>query len=190
MIVKKINTNIKGKGRHRQMIDLIDYIRFSHNKNPEEKILHAGGVNFITETHQGQKWEMITLACQSIHSNNPITHWVFSWPEDEIPTHAHVDELVQVFMREMGLEGHQVIYGLHGNTKFMHVHLAINRMNEITGKVVRPNDGFDIGLHIRLLPSLKNCRAGSRRIIPSTRWWMVRSSSKRLPRFSNLPRRL
>ena len=52
--------------------------------------------------------------------------------------------MVDIFLEEMGLEGHQVVYGLHGNTENIHLHIAVNRMNEETGLVVRPNNGFDI----------------------------------------------
>ena len=46
----------------------------------------------------------------------PVNHYVFSWPEGEQPTSKQVDELVEFFLREMGLEGHQAIYGLHNDT--------------------------------------------------------------------------
>ena len=48
------------------------------------------------------------------------------------------------FLREMGLEGHQAIYGLHNDTRNYHVHIAVNRVHPETLKVVRTNNGFDI----------------------------------------------
>jgi hypothetical protein len=47
-------------------------------------------------------------------------------------------------MENMGLTGHQAIYGLHWNTENYHVHIAVNRMNPETMKVVRPHEGHDI----------------------------------------------
>jgi hypothetical protein len=44
----------------------------------------------------------------------------------------------------MSLTGHQTVYGLHYNTENYHVHIAVNRMNPETLKVVRPHNGFDI----------------------------------------------
>lgn len=55
-----------------------------------------------------------------------------------------MDELVEFFLKEMELEGHQAIYALHGDTKNYHVHIAVNRVHPLTNKVVRVNHGFDI----------------------------------------------
>ncbi|WP_206215314.1 hypothetical protein [Desulfovibrio sp. ZJ200] len=52
----------------------MDYIRFPHNKNPQEKIEYAGGRNFLSSTHTGQKAEMIALARESVHSAKPVQH--------------------------------------------------------------------------------------------------------------------
>ena len=143
MIVKKIKAGEDSKPQAWQISDLVDYIRYPQNKNPTEKIAHAGGRNFLTDTHVGQKVEMIALARRSVHSRMPVTHWVFSWHEGEQPGRDQVEELVDVFLERMGLQGHQVIYGLHHDTENYHLHLAVNRMNQKTGKVVRPHSGFD-----------------------------------------------
>lgn len=83
MIVKKIKNKKSQKSKSWQIGDLVDYIRFPHNKNPHEKIDCAGGKNFLTSTHAGQKIEMITLARESVHSNMPVQHWIFSWRDGE-----------------------------------------------------------------------------------------------------------
>ena len=44
----------------------------------------------------------------------------------------------------MGLTGHQTVYGLHYDTDNYHLHIAVNRMNPDSGKVVQPHRGFDI----------------------------------------------
>lgn len=142
MIVKKIK-NENDKPKAWQIGDLVDYIRYPHNKNPQEKIAYAGGRNFISATHTGQKLEMITLARESAHSKMPVTHWIFSWQEGEQPTREQVEELVDVFLEKMELAGHQAVYGLHHDTANYHLHIAVNRMNSETGKVVQPHKGFD-----------------------------------------------
>lgn len=142
MIVKKVR-NENSKPKAWQIGDLIDYIRHPHNRNPQEKIEYAGGRNFISATHTGQKLEMIALAKESAHSKMPVTHWIFSWQEGEQPTKEQVEELVDVFLERMGLEGHQCIYGLHRDTDNYHLHIAVNRKSAETGKVVQPHKGFD-----------------------------------------------
>jgi hypothetical protein len=144
MIVKKIRNQNTPKTKTKQIADLVDYIRQPHNTNPAEKIEHSGGLNLLTGTHGSQKKEMITLATETVHSKMPVSHFVFSWRENEQPTAAQVDELVDIFLREMGLEGCQTVYGFHWNTENYHVHIAVNRMHPVTMKVIDPNNGFDI----------------------------------------------
>lgn len=142
MIVKKIK-NENSKPKAWQIGDLVDYIRHPHNRNPQEKIEFAGGRNFISQTHNGQKLEMVFLAKESAHSKMPVTHWIFSWKEGEQPTREQVEELVDVFLERMELAGHQAIYGLHKDTDNYHLHIAVNRLNPETGKVTQPHKGFD-----------------------------------------------
>ena len=131
MIVKKIKREKSDKPKTWQIGDLVDYIR--NPQNAHEKIAHAGGINFFSGTHSGQKAEMIALAQESVHSKMPVSHWVFSWQEHEQPTRAQVDELVDIFLERMGLVGHQTVYGLHYNTENYHVHIAVNRTHPVTG---------------------------------------------------------
>ncbi len=144
MIVKKIKREKSDKPKTWQIGDLVDYIRNPQKANAHEKIAHAGGKNFLSGTHNGQKVEMIALAEESVHSTMPVSHWVFSFKENEQPSRQQVDELVDIFLEHMGLKEHQAVYGLHLNTNNFHVHIAVNRMHPHTLKVVRPNNGFDI----------------------------------------------
>lgn len=144
MIVKKIKRDKSNKPKAWQIGDLVDYIRNPQTANAHEKIAHAGGRNFLSGTHNGQKAEMIALAQESVHSAMPVSHWVFSFKENEQPSRQQVDELVGMFLEHMGLQEHQAVYGLHRNTNNFHVHIAVNRMHPHTLKVVRPNNGFDI----------------------------------------------
>ena len=144
MIVKKIKNQKDTKPKAWQIGDLVDYIRFPHNKNPQEKIEYAGGRNFLSSTHVGQKTEMIALARESVRSRMPVQHWIFSWQEGEQPSREQVEEVVDIFLKKMGLTEHQTVYGLHYDTDNYHLHIAVNRMNPETEKVVLPFNGLDI----------------------------------------------
>ena len=144
MIVKKIKSGHTSKTKARQIADLVNYIRCPQGMNPAEKVEHSGGWNFLFEDHAEQRTEMIALAEDATRSKMPVSHFVFSWREHEQPTADQVDELVDIFLREMGLEGCQTVYGLHYNTENYHVHIAVNRMHPATMKVIDPNKGFDI----------------------------------------------
>ena len=56
MIVKKIKNKKTKKPKVWQIGDLVDYIRFPLNKNPQEKIKYAGGRNFFPPHMWGKKW--------------------------------------------------------------------------------------------------------------------------------------
>ena len=56
----------------------------------------------------------------------------------------------------MGLEGHQVIYALHGNTANLHLHIAVNRTHPDTLKVIQPHRGFDIEEAHRIVALLEH----------------------------------
>lgn len=144
MIVKKIRNTKAEKPKAWQIGDLVDYIRFPHNRNPQEKIEYAGGRGFLSATHTGQKVEMIALARESVHSDMPVQHWMFSWQEGEQPTREQVEEVVDMFLEKMGLTGHQTVYGVHYDTDNYHLHVAVNRTVPETGKVVLPFNGLDI----------------------------------------------
>ncbi len=144
MIVKEIKRSKPDKPKAWQIGDLVDYIRSPKDKNPQEKVEYAGGKNFISFTHSGQKAEMIALASESVHSKMSVSHWLFSWHEGEQPEREQVEEIVDIFLEKMGLTGHQTIYALHRDTDNFHLHIAVNRMSPETGKVVMPFNGFDI----------------------------------------------
>lgn len=144
MIVKKIKCQQSDKPKVWQIGDLVDYIRNPQKVNAHEKIAHAGSRNFLSSTHNGQKAEMIALAQESVRSNMPVAHWIFSWRETEQPTCEQVEELVDTFLERMGLTEHQAVYALHHNTEHFHVHIAVNRTHPDTLKVVQPHKGFDI----------------------------------------------
>ena len=162
MIVKKVKNKKTAKTKARQIADLVDYIRCPQGMNPAEKIEHSGGLNFLSRTHTGQRLEMISLATETVHSKMPVSHFVFSWREYEQPTAEQVDELVDIFLQEMGLEGCQTVYGLHWNTENYHVHIAVNRMHPLTMKVIAPNHGFDIEAAHKVLALVEHRQGWSR----------------------------
>jgi len=162
MIVKKVKFKQTAKPKSWRIGDLVDYIRNPHDSNALEKIEHSGSRNLLSTIHEGQKKEMIGLASESVHSKMPVSHWIFSWKEDEQPTPDQVDELVDIFLERMELVGHQVIYGLHYNTENYHVHIAVNRTNPETCKVVQPHKGFDIEVGHKIVAEIEHRQGWSR----------------------------
>jgi hypothetical protein len=144
MILKKLKRTSFRKPKATMIGDLVDYILQPRDENGNDKLTYHGARNFIAGTQAGQKAEMIDLASESIRSPMPVTHWIMSWQENEQPSHKQIEDAVDVFLERMGLVGHQVVYALHGNTANVHLHIAVNRTNPDTLKVIQPHKGFDI----------------------------------------------
>jgi hypothetical protein len=121
---------------------LTDYIRDPSQQG--EKVLYSGSRGFLTEEHRSQQAEMIALAEEAARSPNPVTHYVLSWREGEHPSDEQIERAVDIFLNELGLTGHQCIFGVHQNTENIHCHLAVNRVHPETDKVIKPNKGFDL----------------------------------------------
>ena len=138
------------KTRQQDVADLCRYIRNarSHMKDrptsdeEPEKVLCTGSLNMIFQNEDAQISEMAGLAAKA-KSGDPVSHFVLSWPSNEQPTEEQFHEAARIFVHELELDGHQVVYAAHQNTENYHLHLAINRVNPETLQVVKVNKGFD-----------------------------------------------
>jgi hypothetical protein len=144
VIVKKIKNPSKSASKAMRVNGLADYIASPEKSNAEEKCVYQGSRGFLTDGLEAQKAEMLALAQEAVRSRDPINHYVMSWKENEQPSPAQVEEAIGIFLKEMGLEDHQAIYGLHADTANLHLHVMVNRVHPDNLKVVKPNRGFDI----------------------------------------------
>lgn len=160
MIVKKIRNPKVSSTKAQRVGRLVDYIQAPEAENGSEKCIHTGAHGFVFPEHA--KAEMIALAQEARRSKDPIAHYVLSWQEGEQPTARQADEAAETFMRELGLEGHQVIYGLHTDTDNRHLHLAINRVHPTTLHVVKINKGFDLEAAHRAIALIEHAQGWKR----------------------------
>ena len=144
MVVKKIKNPKKSATKAARVGGLLDYILNPENKNANEKCVYSGASHFLTDTPQSQKAEMLALSQEAVRSKDTVNHYVMSWQAGEQPSHQQIDEAVGLFLNELGLNDHQIVYGLHADTDNLHLHLVINRVHPDTLKVIKPNKGFDI----------------------------------------------
>ncbi len=156
MIFKKITTQIKGKSKVRSVADLIDYITVPNTKNHEEKLLFSGTKGFVFEDYELQKKEILSLVQVNTRSPSPVMHYLFSWQENEQPTKEQVEELVDIFVNETGLCNNQIIWGVHQNTKNIHVHLAVNKIDIDTEKITRINNNLDIEIMHKIVAKVEH----------------------------------
>ena len=144
MIGKKVANPDKSTSKAVRIERLAAYIRAPENESSTEKCIYAGARGFLTDTPASQAAEMLALAEDAVRSPDPVSHYVLSWREGERPSPDQVEEAVDILLDEMGLKGHQVIYGLHADTDNEHLHVMVNRVDPDTEKVRKINRGFDI----------------------------------------------
>lgn len=166
MIVRKMAKNAAyTKSRAQDASDLCRYIRDARSHmtdrptstTEQEKVLCTGALNFSFAMPDAQISEMAGLASKA-HSGDPISHFVLSWPSNEQPTTAQLHEAARLFVREIGMSGHQVVYGAHKNTDNIHLHIAINRVNHQTLQVDKINKGFDRRATSRAICVIENAQ--------------------------------
>lgn len=143
MIGKKISNPKKSSGKALRIKRLITYVVAPQNDDTHEKCIASGSANFFTRTNGAQILEMTALALEAVKSLDPIDHWVFSWKKEERPTKLQAYDAVMIFITHIKFLSHQYIYGLHDDTKNMHIHIVINRVDPANFKVMQINDGFD-----------------------------------------------
>ena len=144
MVVKKVSNPNKNASKSVRIERLASYIRAPEGESETEKCVYEGSRGFLTTTASGHVAEMTALAQDASRTRDPIVHYVVSWRDEERPTAAQVEEAVDLLVKELGVPGHQVIFGLHADTDNIHLHVMLNRVHPDTGKVVKINRGFDL----------------------------------------------
>lgn len=122
---------------------LAQYIAEPQSENANEKCVYLGARGFLSQTFGSQVAEMIALADECVKSKDPIRHDVITFREGESPTPKQVEEMLDLYLKELGLVGHQCIYGLHADTDNLHLHIEVNRVHPETLKAVKIDRGFD-----------------------------------------------
>jgi len=109
-----------------------------------ESVLASGTINLLATTLEGQQAELMAIMHMSRNCSDVTDHWVLSWPANEDPTKHEVEETIAIFLRCQGLEKCPVVWGYHRDTDNPHVHLAILRVDPVTGRRVTAGQGWDI----------------------------------------------
>ncbi|ELB2105039.1 relaxase/mobilization nuclease domain-containing protein [Vibrio parahaemolyticus] len=117
-----------------------------------------GLINYMLDTeHNGEKLDYSHISnCYSIDTDMAVVemdliqrqntrtkldktlHLVVSFPEGEIPTREQLDDIEQTLSESIGMGHHQRLSVAHSNTENYHLHMAINRIDPETHKMVNP----------------------------------------------------
>lgn len=137
MIGEKIKNPKKSSSKVKRVGGLLDYLRAPSRTRSQEKCLHYAGQGLLTGSPAAHRLEMIALATEAARSVDPINHYVLSWRQGEQPSAEQVDEAATIVLQHMGLDEHQAVWALHGDTDNYHVHLVVNRVHPLTERPVK-----------------------------------------------------
>lgn len=121
--------------------DLIRYIAASDNA---EKTLYTNSRGFDYKINSAAEIakEMEYTAALNKRVKDAVFHGILSFREGEEPSAEQIDEAVNIYLAEMGLEGCQCFYGAHRNTQNLHIHLCVNRVDPVSLKAIDPAGGL------------------------------------------------
>ncbi len=156
MIAKKIKRSNGKQSKLVNVRNLIEYINAPTTKNAEEKLLFAGTRGFVFDDLEIQKKEMLALVHCNVRSQNPVMHYLLSWKEGEQPTREQCEEAIDIFIEETGLTNNQIMWGVHNNTKNIHMHIAANKIDLDTEKITRINNNLDLEILHKVIAKIEH----------------------------------
>lgn len=162
MILKKVKNPKKSTSKSERIRRLILYVASPEKTDTSGKCTYFGARGFLTNLLDSQVAEMIALATDSVRSVDTVNHYVLSWKRGESPTTEQVNEAVTLLQKEMGLEQHQIVYGLHADTDNRHLHVVVNRVDPETLRCTEINRGFDIEAGHRAIALIEHRQGWSR----------------------------
>ncbi|NLP65545.1 TraI/MobA(P) family conjugative relaxase [Paraburkholderia sacchari] len=78
--------------------------------------------------------EMSGVARKNRRVQNPVYHYILSWPEHERPNTEDIFAAARETLSALGLSEHQYIVAIHANTDNIHAHIEVNRVHPTTYK--------------------------------------------------------
>lgn len=155
MIVKKIPYKKQSKASFQKLADYALDVENNHSKvlvdymldveNGMEKVEAYQFSNCSFENDQDNIDEILnTQKLNTTSTQDKTMHLVVSFQEDEAPSIETLRAIEKDLMEALGMEHHQRLSVVHSNTNNLHIHIAINKVDPETLKVVNPYN--DVGI--------------------------------------------
>jgi len=134
MIIKRILASVG-----RRVKDTADYIRDAAHAalgavfGP--KVVAYGTLNVTNlETLEAASFQEVAQEIRSTAKDyhgqgQPSFHLVVTWPEGERPSHEQMEEAAKIVLKHLGLSGQPALWGAHGNTRYSHLHVKVDRLH-------------------------------------------------------------
>lgn len=102
-----------------------------------ERVVQILTRNLLSTELEDVQFELAIVAGMAPGSEDPIEHIVVSWPTGEHPSAEQVEEVLDILLAVTGMSRHQAYAVLHGDTDNDHLHIALNRVDPVTGERVQ-----------------------------------------------------
>lgn len=140
-VINARDTELYGLARLRALSDYtLDLAEFG--VEPGEKVSSCWSHNMPVGPPSEWSTQMLAAAALAVRSKDPVEHIVFSWPKHEHPTDEQVEDAADIILEVLGYGKCLAIGAAHVNTDKKHGHLAVVRVDLVTGKIA--GDGWDI----------------------------------------------
>jgi hypothetical protein len=80
--------------------------------------------------------EMYAVAREAQDVQEPVYHYILSWPEHERPKTEDIFAAARETLTALGMADHQYIVAIHANTDNLHAHIEVNRVHPKTFRAV------------------------------------------------------
>ncbi|WP_296721985.1 relaxase/mobilization nuclease domain-containing protein [Erythrobacter sp.] len=122
----------------------------------EEQVLASGAIGLMGKNLEAQQVEMMGLMHRCENGAGALDHWVMSWAADDKPTVEQIEKSTHIFLHCQDLENCPVIWGVHGDTDNLHVHIAVLRIDCVTAERRTAGNGWDIDTAQRAKAVIEN----------------------------------
>lgn len=134
MIAKHIKKNAAVKGNYGALIDYL-----TNNQGNSERVGEVSVTNCGSDDVEASKLEVLAIQKFNTRAKADKTyHLLLSFDKGEKPTAEQLKMIEDEFCNALGFKGHQRISVVHEDTDNLHVHVAINKINPSTYRVVDP----------------------------------------------------
>lgn len=87
--------------------------------------------------------EMNAVAMQSRRCEDPVYHFILSWPTVDNPSDEAALSSARECIRQLGMDNHQYVSAIHRDTNHVHCHVAVNRVNPVSYRAAKLWNDFD-----------------------------------------------
>lgn len=114
--------------------DSSDRVAWTSTRNLVSDPADAWFEMFLTHRDQAALKAAAGVEARGRKNTNPVLHFTLSWPHDEAPSQAHMQDTAVSALKALGLDEHQALIAAHTDKRHSHLHIIVNTVHPITGR--------------------------------------------------------